>query len=544
MEDWLFYSLTTLLCLACSLLLRARASPAAAASSSSPPLPPGPRPVPVLAPLLFLARRDFDIEPTLRRIASEHGPVFTFAPLGRARPTIFVSARGPAHRALVQRGAAFASRPRGGGGPASALLTSGGRNVSSAPYGPTWRALRRCISSGVLNPARLRSFSAARRWVLDVLISQIRRDSGAGEEGNSSPVMVMEAFQYAMFCLLVYMCFGDGAGEEKVREIEALQRELLGNFLSFQVFAFLPPLTKLVFRRRWRKLVSLRRRQEELFVPLIHARREISAAADAVADECYVDSLVKLRIPADEEENAAGRELTDGEIVSLCSEFMSAGTDTTATALQWILANLVKNPSFQRNLRDEIAGVVSDSGEIKEEDLNSMPYLKAVVLEGLRRHPPGHYVLPHAVEEDTTLDGYRVPANTPVNFAVGEMGMDGEVWESPEEFRPERFLAGGEGDGVDLTGGKEIKMMPFGAGRRVCPGMALALLHLEYFVANLVREFEWREVAGDEVDLAEKLEFTVVMKKPLKAIAVPLRGVTSAADVTGSGCGRLSSLNV
>ncbi|XP_006659834.2 cytochrome P450 89A2-like [Oryza brachyantha] len=520
MDDWLFYSLTSLLCLACSLLLRARASASAAAAKEAaaeeavPPLPPGPRSVPVVAPLMFLARRDFDVEPTLRRIAAEHGPVFTFAPLGPSRPTVFVAARAPAHRALVQRGAAFASRPRGGGGPASALLSSGGRNVSSAPYGPTWRALRRCISSGVLNPARLRAFSDARRWVLDVLVSHVRRDGGA-------PVTVMEPFQYAMFCLLVYMCFGDRPGDARIREIEALQRDLLGSFLSFQVFAFVPAITKLVFRKRWSKLVSLRRRQEELFVPLIRARREAGAGGN-----CYVDSLVKLTIPED-----GGRGLTDDEIVSLCSEFMSAGTDTTATALQWILANLVKNPAMQDRLREEITAVVGADGddEVREEDLQGMPYLKAVVLEGLRRHPPGHYVLPHAAEEDTTLDGYRVPANTPVNFAVGDIGLDGEVWTAPREFRPERFLPGGEGEDVDLTGSKEIKMMPFGAGRRVCPGMALALLHLEYFVANLVREFEWREVAGEEVDLTEKLEFTVVMKRPLKATAVPLRGERSAA---------------
>ncbi len=249
--------------------------------------------------------------------------------------------------------------------------------------------------------------------------------------------------------------------------------------------------------------MSLRRQQEGLFVPLMRARREAGAGGD-----CYVDSLVKLTIPED-----GGRGLNDGEIVSLCSEFMSAGTDTTATVLQWILANLVKNPAMQDRLMEEIAAAVAGDGEVREEDLQAMPYLKAVVLEGLRRHSPGLYVLPRAVEDETTLDGYRVPANTPVNFAVGEIGLDGEVWASPEVFRPERFLPGGEGEDVDLTGSKEIKMMPFGAGRRVCPGMALALLHLEYFVANLVWEFDWREVAGDEVDLTEKmLEFTVTRR--------------------------------
>jgi cytochrome P450 family 89 subfamily A len=106
---------------------------------------------------------------------------------------------------------------------------------------------------------------------------------------------------------------------------------------------------------------------------------------------------------------------------------------------------------------------------------------------------------------------------------VGDIGLDEEVWDVPSEFRPDRFLPNREGEDVDLTGSKEIKMMPFGVGRRVCPGMVLALLHLEYFVANLVREFEWREVDGKEVDLTEKLEFTVVMKRPLKSRAVPLR---------------------
>ncbi|KAK3122736.1 hypothetical protein QOZ80_8AG0617460 [Eleusine coracana subsp. coracana] len=518
MEDWLFYSLTTLLCLLCSLLLRARArSPSSSSSAhdaTSPPLPPGPVPVPVLGPLLFLARRDFDLAPVLRRLAREYGPVFTFAPLGRAHPTVFVSARGPAHRALVQRGAAFASRP-----PATAsgaVLTSGGRNVSSSPYGATWRALRRNLAAGVLNPARLRAFSPARRWVLDVLLSRITTTNN-GEKGESPVVAVMEPFQYAMFCLLVYMCFGDRVDDARVREIEATQRDLLGSFLSFQVFSFLPPLTKLVFRRRWEKLLSLRRRQEELFLPLIQARRDGGGG-----DECYVDSLVKLTIPEDD-----GRPLTDGEIVSLCSEFLSAGTDTTATALQWVLANLVKRPEMQATLRAEIAVAGNDDeDQVKEEDLQAMPYLKAVVLEALRRHPPGHYVLPHAAREDTELDGFRVPAGAPVNFAVGEIGLDAEVWSAPMEFRPERFLPGGEGEDVDLTGSKEIKMMPFGAGRRVCPGMALAMLHLEYFVANLVREFEWREVEGEEVDLTEKLEFTVVMKRPLKARAVPMRATT------------------
>ncbi|KAJ7982610.1 putative Cytochrome P450 [Quillaja saponaria] len=181
----------------------------------------------------------------------------------------------------------------------------------------------------------------------------------------------------------------------------------------------------------------------------------------------------------------------------------------------------------KKGILEEIKGVMenTDENEVKEEDLSKLQYLKAVILEGLRRHPPGHFVLPHAVTEDAVLNGYVVPKNWTLNFMVAEMGWDPNVWEEPMAFKPERFLnekCNNEGGEVfDITGSREIKMMPFGAGRRMCPASGLALLHLEYFVANLVWKFEWKTKEGCDVDLSEKEEFTVVMKNPLEAHVSP-----------------------
>ena len=242
METWLFYTLTTLLGLLCLLLLRARARSSAGgrghagAGDALPPLPPGPTPLPVVGPLLFLARRDFDFEPVLRRIAREHGPVFTYAPLGRALlPTVFVASCGAAHRALVQRGAAFASRPA-----SSAVVNAGG--IIFSPYGATWRALRRNLTAGVLNPSRLRAFSPTRRRVLSILASRFR----AAGPGGERPVAVMEPFQHAMFRLLMCMCFGDRVEDARVQDIEATHQEHIASFHSFEVFSFLPALTKVL----------------------------------------------------------------------------------------------------------------------------------------------------------------------------------------------------------------------------------------------------------------------------------------------------------
>uniref|UniRef100_A0ACD5WRD0 Uncharacterized protein n=1 Tax=Avena sativa TaxID=4498 RepID=A0ACD5WRD0_AVESA len=498
------------------------------------PLPPSPPAVPVIGPLLWLWRARSRLEPAIRDLHRRHGPILTLGFLS-PRPAIFVSGRAVAHRALVQRGPAFASRP-----PAIApfvVLTSAQRTVSSAPYGPLWRSLRRNLTSGVLHPHRVAHvFAPARRWALALLASDLEAESSRNQGGE---VTVVESLQFAMFSLLTYMCFGLRLPAGRLRAIEAVQRELFSSYIGFQVFAFCPALTTRLFRRRWQRVLSIRRRQEELFLPLIAVRRELAssvALADGDGDGddgslayCYVDTLLAHRLPK-EDGNDAGSEraLTDAEIVSLCTEFLTASVDTTVTALQWIMANLVRQPEIQARLRDEIDAAIGNSSKeeaVAEEDLASMPYLKAVVLEGLRLHPPAHFLLSHAAasaSEDASLDGLRVPAATSVNFSVVDVSLDEEVWSEPEEFRPERFLDGGEGAGVDLTGSREIRMMPFGAGRRICPGMALALLHLEHFVANLVRGFEW-SAAAEGVDLAERPEFTVTMERPLRARVVPRR---------------------
>ena len=161
---------------------------------------------------------------------------------------------------------------------------------------------------------------------------------------------------------------------------------------------------------------------------------------------------------------------------------------------------------------------VRSKSELNEGDLQEMPYLKVVVLEGLWLHPPGHFLLPHGVRSDADIGGYRVPRGAAVNFLVAEIGRDGAAWTAPLEFRPGRFLDGGEGCDVDITGSREIKMMPFGAGRRMCPGHTLGLLHLEFFVGSLVRELEWLPSAeGEALDMTDVLDFTTVMKHPLRA---------------------------
>ncbi|KAE9622007.1 hypothetical protein Lal_00033041 [Lupinus albus] len=480
------------------------------------PLPPGPIHIPIITAMKWLTISFTEIESILKTLHAKYGPMVTLR-IG-SRTAIFIADRSLAHQALIQNGTLFAHRPRSL--PVNKITSSNQHNISSASYGPTWRVLRRNLAAEMLHPSRVKSFTQTRKWVLDALLNHLHSDS----KSNHS-VKVKDHFQLAMFSLLVFMCFGQRVDDEKLNDVERVQYGLLLGINKFNVLNFWPKVTKFLFRKRWHEFLKLMRDQEEVLVPLIRERKKAKESGLLNYNNnppAYVDTLLDLKLPKEGQRN-----LDEGEMVTLCSEFLNAGTDTTSTALQWIMANLVKYQQVQQRLVDEIEKIVTmkdidDKKEkevINEEDLEKLPYLKAVILEALRRHPPGHFVLPHAVSEDVVLNGYLVPKEGTINFMVAEIGWDPQVWEDPMAFKPERFMNEdcSKVEVFDITGTKEIKMMPFGAGRRICPGYNLALLHLEYFVANLVWNFHWKVPKGGDVDFSEKQEFTIVMKNPLMA---------------------------
>ncbi|BAT91239.1 hypothetical protein LR48_Vigan08g202600 [Vigna angularis] len=482
-----------------------------------PPLPPGP------SKCNFALLRGYFTDPKtiLQKLVAKYGPIFSVH-VGYSHTDIFIASRFLAHQALIQHGTIFADRPKAN--PTNKVISSNQHDILFSFYGPRWRLLRRNLTSRILHPLQVKSYAHARKWVLAMILQGLISDS----EGNS-PVRVIDHFQYGMFSLMVLMCFGDKLDEKQIREIEDSQRDMLVSYARYSILNFWPTVTRILFWKRWKEFLQKRRDQDAVLIPHINARRKAkeervrngsSQSSDSALS--YVDSLLDLQMLEDEE----GVHLDDGKICTLCSEFLNAGSDTTSTALEWIMANLVKCPKIQESVVGEIRRVMvgREDREVKEEDLHKLPYLKAVILEGLRRHPPLHFVAPHRVTKDVVLNGYLVPTYASVNFLVAEIGRDPTAWDEPMAFKPERFMNIGDQNGgttFDIMGSKEIKMMPFGAGRRMCPGYALAMLHLEYFVANFLWNFEWKVVDGEHVDLSEELQFTTVMKNPLKVHILP-----------------------
>uniref|UniRef100_A0ACD5TLB9 Uncharacterized protein n=1 Tax=Avena sativa TaxID=4498 RepID=A0ACD5TLB9_AVESA len=483
-------------------------------------LPPGPPALLFIAKCLMLKGPIYQLGPILRSLHARYGPIVSVYLGGRT--FVFVADRKLAHSALVKGGGNFDTRPQ----PSEIFTLFLGGSMSASPLGDYFRLVRRNLHSQALHPSRVRLFAPARKRVCDAFVASLRRDAASQsqqqqQQGGGGIVTVRPLLARCLFDLLMYMTFGVRIGQEALDEMQQMQLKISEAISRFPVLSIFQPITKRLQRKQWARDMALRERQKDLTLPLIHHHHAPRDQDDGGPRcRCYADSLLELRVAEE-----GDRPLTDDEMVSLCSEFMIASLDTSVALLEWIMADIVNHPDVQDKLYQE----VRDKPELTDDVLRGggMPYLKAVVLEGLRLRPTGHLVFPHGVQSDAELGGYMVPKGADINFLVADFGLDETVWPAAREFRPERFLLQQQNhhhlDPVDITGTKEIKMVPFGAGRRMCPGYALATLHAEYFVGSLVREFQWLPPAPKDtaVDMTEELAMAINMKHPLRARIIP-----------------------
>ncbi|KAM0905023.1 hypothetical protein ACQ4PT_017638 [Festuca glaucescens] len=460
--------------------------------SGANPLPPGPpwQRLPLLGNLLYRCPTIASLADVLRHLHAAYGPVVALWAAGN-KPAIFIASRDAAYRTLVRAGATFAQRPP------SWPFGLNGHGVNSAPYGSRWSLLRRNLSSHLAAA----DVAGALHSSLDRLVPCLE-SAAATAEGRV--VVPSDMFRHAVFSFFASLCFGEEVAEDVLWHLRRLHADILSVVVELGAFQLMPAFLELVcYFPRFTKLSSAQKRHHVAVMALIAARQQRNREeVGAGRRRCYVDTLLDLGLP-------------DEEMVSLCWEFMNAAAKTTSTALEWIMARLVLHQDIQENLWKDIAR--TGEGE------RWSPFLDAMVHEALRRHPPAHYLLAHTTDKDVYLNGYTIPKGSIVNYGVADIGRDAASWTSPDEFLPDRFLEGGEGYGVSVSAGcsngeKAIRMMPFGSGRRACPGADVALTVLKSFVENLVTRFEWRPVGVSDgaVDMEEKPGLVTEMKTPLR----------------------------
>ncbi|XP_059636079.1 cytochrome P450 76T24-like [Cornus florida] len=203
-------------------------------------------------------------------------------------------------------------------------------------------------------------------------------------------------------------------------------------------------------------------------------------------------------------------------------DLFSAGTDTTSATLEWAMAELMRRPEAMAKARNKLEKMIGRDGHrlVQESDIPSLPYLQAVVKETFRLHPAAPLLLPHKAEADVEICRFTVPKNTQVLVNVWAMGRDSNIWSNPSSFLLERFLKH-----KTNFRGQDFELIPFGAGRRVCPGMPLASRMVHLMLASLLHSFHWKleeRVKPEDIDINDKFGLSLQKAIPLKAIAIKL----------------------
>jgi len=206
---------------------------------------------------------------------------------------------------------------------------------------------------------------------------------------------------------------------------------------------------------------------------------------------------------------------TNDQINQLIMELLMAGTVSTSIVIEWAMAELTKNQNVMDKLHDELErGIGTDI--VKESHLAHLPYLEACVKETLRLHPPGPLLLPHRALQTCQVMGYTVPKNSQVLVNVWAIGRDPMIWNDPLSFKPERFL-----DSCLDIKGNNFDYMPFGAGRKICPGQPLAIKQVPFILALLLHSFDWflpGNMNSTELDMNDHFSLTLRKKQPLQLI--------------------------
>ncbi|KAF5469940.1 hypothetical protein F2P56_010495 [Juglans regia] len=468
-------------------------------------LPPGPWKLPLIGNLHQLAFSSLPHH-SLRKLALKYGPIMQVQ-MGEVL-AIVVSSPEIAKEVLHAHDTVFINRPTSIG---IEILSYGYSGLIATPYGDYWRQMRKISVMELLSTKRVQSF---RSIVQEEALNLVESISFSG----GLPINLGEKILSMTYGVTSRAVTGGKCRQEK--EFISSVKELFRMSGGFDVPDLFPSLKFLGFLTGMKPaLEKMHRKTDRILEDIIKQKMErstnsSSAGYDESADhEDLVDVLLKLQ-----EKGGLDFDITRVHIKAMTLDIISAGSDTSASTIEWAMSELVKNPRVMEKAQAEVRRVLEGRGNINETDIQKLDYLRAVVKETLRLHPPGA-LMARESREKCEISGYEIPSNTKVIINIWAMGRDPQYWIDANHFHPERFYD----SSIDFKG-TNFEFIPFGSGRRICPGISFALANVELALSHLLYHFNWKLPNGikpEELDMSESPGLNTKKRKDLYLIATP-----------------------
>ncbi|XP_015894363.1 geraniol 8-hydroxylase [Ziziphus jujuba] len=459
-------------------------------------LPPGPKPLPIIGNLLELGEKPHK---SLAKLSKRFGPIMSLK-LGQVT-TIVVSSASMAKEVLQTHDQFFSNRTI----PDS--LKACKHDEFCLPFLPVstrWKNLRKICNTYLFSGKVLNGNQNLRNKKVEELLANVTETMSKGEAldiGRAAFKTTLNLLSTTIFSLDLADPIGDNARELKGTVWGILEEVGTPNLADY--FPFLKKIDPQGIRKRstihLAKLI-------QLFNQIINKRLQFRRKMPgSISDSDMLDTLVNIS-----EQNCEDMDKT--RIGRLFVDLFVAGTDTTSATVEWAMAELLSNPEILSKAKAELDQVIGKGNQVKESDTAKLPYLQAIIKETFRLHPAVPLLLPRRAEADVEISGFTVPKGAQILVNAWAIGRDSSMWENPNSFKPERFL----GSDIDVRG-QSFELIPFGSGRRICPGLPLAMRMLYLILGSLIHSFAW-ELEDEKITMDDKFGLTLQLAQPLRAL--------------------------
>ncbi|XP_076913365.1 cytochrome P450 Tp4149-like [Bidens hawaiensis] len=434
----------------------------------------------------------------LQILSQKYGPLMLLQ-LG-STPALVASSAEAAQEIMKTHDLSFCSRPRL---TMPNILVFGSNGIAFSPYGESWRRLKSIVVLKLLSNARVKSYQNVRENEIRDMIRQLGESCGTTIDMGSMFISLTNN----IVCRVALGRKFDGLDHTHLVErfMNMLNVFCIGSYIPW--LSWVDQVIGSIGRAE-----KIAKEFNELLERVIEDHINKKNGEDDEAREDFVDILLDLQ-------KDKASTLHRDSIKALILEAFAAGTETIKTSVEWTMSELIKNPKAMKKLQEEVTKVGQGKSMISEEDLERMSYLKLVIKESLRLHTPFPLLLPRESMQDVKLMGYDIAAGTQVIINAWAIGRDPASWEEPDEFRPERFL------NTSFTHhGLQYEWIPFGAGRRSCPGIQFSVPVIELAIANIVYKFDMalpNGIRNEDLDMTEVIGSTVNKKYSLLVSVSP-----------------------